>query len=406
MAGFTIPTTFQLAAAYKAGFETNLNQATPAADKAFNTVLATIEAMGDTVAYKFAADRAAANLWISAQGGDLDQLGLEWNLPRFQPVAWMGTVSLAANDGTIIDIGTIFTADSNGLQYSVTASVTAPYPGGTGTGVVLTIQAALETGQGGTSSNLSNGSTLSIQSPIAGAKTVATVTSTTITGTDQETDPAYRVRGLSLVQTLPNGSNAASFRLWAQSVAGVAQAYPYAGSAIGTPYPGMRTVYIECTPDINLDGITPGTWDENTQTGTGLLAQVAQAIITNPDTGVENQDLGLVVSTLYVKPIRRTPVYVQITGGAALSAVIQSAITAALTTYMAQISPFVSGVDPLFARNDTVTTTLLSAVIQAVLSNYGVFVQGVGFGTIVGTFLLAYQLSRGEKVKLGGVSFV
>jgi len=168
----------------------------------------------------------------------------------------------------------------------------------------------------------------------------------------------------------------------------------------------MRTVYIECTPDINADGITPGTWDETTQTGTGLLAQVAQAIITNPNTGLANEDLGLVASTLYVKPIYRTPIYVQITGGLALTAAAQADITTALTTYLSQVAPFVSGVDPVFARNDTLSATLLSAVIQAVLSNYGAFVQGVGFGTIVGTFLLAYQLSRGEKVKLGAVAFV
>ena len=204
MAGVIIPTTYQLTQAYKAGFEANLNQTTPAADKSFNNVLSSIEAMGDTVAYKFAAYRAAANLWISAQDGDLDQLGKEYNLPRFQARAWMGTASLPATDGTIIPIGTVFSSDANGLQYSVTASVTAPYPGGSGTGVVLTLQAILGTDQGGASSNLSNGSTLSIHSPIAGALTTATVTATTITGTDIETDSAYRVRGLALVQTLPN----------------------------------------------------------------------------------------------------------------------------------------------------------------------------------------------------------
>ena len=63
-------------------------QSSPLADKAFLRVLAAMEALGvATPLFKFAAERARQNLWITATGGDLDLLGAEYKVPRKAAVA-------------------------------------------------------------------------------------------------------------------------------------------------------------------------------------------------------------------------------------------------------------------------------------------------------------------------------
>lgn len=407
MAGVTIPTTAQMAAVNKANIEARLNQTTPAADKAFNTVLAAVEAMAFTSLYKYAADRSTANLWISAQGPDLDYLGSEYGVIRQGAVAAVVTATLAATDGTVIPIGTAFTCPANGLTYTATAQVTAPYPGLTGTGVTLSLACSAA----GASGNLSGGTTLSIQNPIAGAGSVATVASTTTTGTDAELDPAYRARGLALVQSVPNGSNAAAYRSWALGVAGVVGAYPYAGPPAGsgiTAYPGMRVVYVKCAASVQAQGIAPGTWTPATATGTGLVGQVAAAIITDPSTGLARQDLGLTAATLYVVPISVTLIFVTITGlnvPSGLTSACQADIQAAISAYLLSVAPYIAGVDPVFSRNDTLSGANLYTVIQGVLLSYGATIQNAAFGPSSGN-TYSYTVGEGETLALSGIAWL
>jgi len=400
MAGVTIPSTLEQAATNKANIEARLNQETPAAPQAYNNVIAAMQAMSFTTLYKYGADRFQAGLWISAKGSDLDYLGTEYNIPRQTATAATITATMPATDATVIPIGTIFTSSANGLQYQTTAAVTAPFPGGPGTGVTLTLVCQTT----GTSGNLSNGSTLTIQTPISGASGLATVASTVTTAADAESDDDYRQRGLAFVQTLPNGSNASSYRLWGESVEGVTRVYPYSGNPIpSASYPGMRTIYVECDTSIQPDGIAPGTWDGTVPAGTGLVGQVAEAIITDPVTGLAREDLGLVVSQLYVLPITRTPIFVVVTGlnvPSGATAAAQADIQTALTNFLLTISPFISGVDPVFNRNDTFTQLLAATVVQSVLTSYGAFVQSVAFGLTSTNFLPSYQVGQGEKLKL------
>ena len=412
MAGLTLPTLAQTTATYLAAIQSRLNQSLPQAPQALVNVLAAAEAMGDYVTGKYAADRFLAGFWSTAQGPDLDFLGTEYNLPRQTAVPATVTATLAATDGTIIPLGTVFNCQANGIQYATTAAVTAPYPGLTGTGVVLTLTAILPAGQGGVASNLAIGSSLNIANAIAGAQLVATVTATSVTGVDAELDAAYRVRGLALVQTTPTGSNAASYRLWGLMVPGVAMIYPYSGAppSVGTSYPGQRTIYVECLTSVQADGITAGSWTPSTSVAVGLVGQVANAIKTNPNTGVANQDLGLVDSGLYVLPITRTLIYVTVTGltvPSGATAACQADTTTAAQNYFLGIRPYISGVDPSFSRNDTATNPALSTAIQAILINYGAQVQAIQFGLAAGLAQPAYQVGQGEKLKLaaGTVTF-
>jgi len=371
--------------------EARLNQTTPAADKAYNREVAVMQGMGQTALAKLLADRIKAVLAQTARGADLDLLGLEYDTPRHAAAAAVLSVTLTGTNGTVISVGTVMIGLPNGALYTVTTGGTIA--GGT---VTLAITAQVT----GASGNLNNSDTLVLQGQIVGATGIPTVASTTTTGADAETDDAYRVRVLDAQQAQATGSNAASYRLWAQGVSGVVRAYPYSGAPAGvTSSPVMRTVYVECDPTIQADGIAPS----------GLLTQARTAITTDPNTGLARQDLGLTDGTLYVQAITRTSIYVQITGlnvPGGLTSQCQAAILDALTKYFLAVTPFVTGVDPSFGRNDSITNPSVSKVIQGVLVAYGASAANIGFGLSVSTFVSAYTVSAGEKAKLGGITYV
>lgn len=389
----TIPTTQEITDQNLANIESRLNQTTPAADRAFNAVLAVMEALAYTSLYKYAADRTLAAYVMTARGADLDNWGAEFGVPRKTAVAAVHVLTLTGTNGTIIPAGTVFVADANAGQYVSQAEV--EITGGTSAPVV----AALEPG---TSGNLTAGDTLVLVNQIAGATGIPEVASTTTTGADAELDDAYRVRVLDVERAQGGGGNSADYRNWAQAVAGVVRCFPFSGppwdSGI-TPMPPMRTLYIECTTEIQADGIAPA----------GLLLQVRTEVTTDPLTGLARQPLGLTDDTLYVQAISRTSIYVQISAlnvPSGQTAACQAAIAAALSSYLTAIEPFVTGLDPAFGRNDTVTNLTISRIVQAVLTAYGAWAANIGFGLEVGVFNSSYTVQQGERAKLGAVAYV
>ena len=132
------------------------------------------------------------------------------------------------------------------------------------------------------------------------------------------------------------------------------------------------------------------------------------AITTDPATGLARQDLGLTDGTLYVQAITRTGIYVQISSlnvPSGATAACQAAILAALTAYMLSVTPFVSGVDPAFRRNDTITTPAVNKVVQGVLVAYGASATTIIFGLAAGISAGSYTVGRGEKTKVQAVSY-
>jgi len=385
-----LPTTQQIIDQNIANLEARLNQSTPAAERSFNRVLAAMEGMAYTSLYKYAADRILAALAQTARGADLDLLGGEYDTPRQQATAAVLTISLTGTNGTQIPAGTVFIGDSNGELY--TNQALGEIADGT---VTLTIRAQIP----GVSGNLNDGETLTLQSQIAGATGVPTVASTVTTGADEESDDAYRARVLDAQRSQGGGGNSADYRNWGQEVAGVARCYPYSGPPSGDSHPPMRTVYVECDPSIQADGIAPS----------GLLDQVREALTTDPDTGLARQPLGLTDGTLYVQAITRTPIYVQITGlivPSGQTAQCKAAIEAALAAYFLSITPFISGLDPTFSRNDSITNLSVGKIVQSVLTAYGASASNIGFGLSADSFQSVYTMSAGEKAKLGAVSYV
>ena len=493
-----VPTIQNLVSQFLTGIEGLLGQSTPLGNKAYNRVIAGNQAMIAGGLYRYAADRGKAVLAQTAQGSDLDLIGQGYGLSRNQATAAVVLIALPSTDGTIMNLATVLTGP-NGLQYQTLSTTTAPTSGLTGTGLSVLAQCMVTGSQG----NLGVSSQLGLLQPLIGSTPPATVTSVTATGCvtaqDAELDPAFSQRILTVEQAYGGGGNASDYRTWAALVAGVANAYPYAGlpyygqlsganayaaqvvlvqgsptggtftlnyngqtsgplnynmtagqlqtalQALTGAYavtvstlssggllvvgfaafapvtlgtnsltggtnptvyvipnsPPARTVYIECIPSLNAQGIAPPS----------LLTAVAAGIQKNIQ-GLANQPLGLTMDSLYVQPIIRTSFYVQITSlvvSSGQTATVQAAILTAVTAFFNSLFPFIDGVDPPFVRNDLVTQPNISAAVQAACKAYGASVATVGFGTAAGAFISTYQLGQGEKAQLatsGGITWL
>lgn len=402
---FVKPTTAEQFLINLANIEARINQESPLNDKAFNRVLAIMEAMGFTSLHKFAAYEVKQILAITAFGEGLDKLGAEYGVVRKAAEATVLTATLPGTDTTVIPQTVDFIGDANGVRYFLDSSYTI----GTPTPGVAEMTMTAETL--GTIGNLQIGDTLSIGTQIAGAETVATVaiiTGETVailnTGVEEETDEAYRVRILDEIRSVCGGGNAADYRLWAQEVGGVARAYPYAGKPVLLlleSSPPDRTVYIEADTTIDPDGIAPQS----------LLDEVRDTITTDPITGLARQPLGLTDDTLYVESISRTQFYITITTLSVSDDLVSKTkdeIEDALIAYFLLIKPFVDGLDSIIDRNDKITDLTVSNIVQDVLSANGGTANGIAFGLSPGESLPEYQLSPGELSKLasGGISYV
>ena len=388
---YNIPTQQSLVDQNKATFESTIGQQSPANDKSFINVLSIVEAAIGTGLYKYAADRAKANFALTATGDDLDVIGQNENTIRKSAVPAEITATLPATNGTVIPTTIDFVADSNGLRYRATVEATA-------TGGIATLN--LKCTESGSNGTLAINDTLQISSQIISATTTATVTAVVTAGIDKESDEDYRPRVLFAERAITGGANATDHKIWAESVTGVKSAYPYSGrpSEYGTSYPGDRTVFVESTTDISSDGIAPD-W---------LLADVRDAINTDPDTGAARLPLGIVDDTLFLRSISRTTFYFQVRDlvvDADKEAACKADITTGLTLYCKTIAPFVDGVDVPQERTDTITSVTVSQIVGDILDSYGAHASSSVFGVTNSTFLTSYTLGQGELGKFGSVSY-
>jgi hypothetical protein len=385
-----IPTTQESFDSYLSNLESELNQESPLNDKSFLRVLAALEAGGDQGLYKYAVERAKQNLAITATEDDLDNIGAEYNVVRTPGTATVLNITVTGTNGTVISSGTSFIGDANGERYFTDAEGTI-----SGGSVSLTVTAE----NAGVLGNLADSETLTMSSIIPGADASATIDSTDTTGADEETDENFRPRVLTAIRASTGGANAYDYKIWAEEVAGVKTAFPYAGRPTGTDYPGDRTIYVEADESIDPDGIAPSS----------LLDDVRDSLNTDPDTNLSRPPLGLIDDTLFVESISRTTFYVEIRNlqiDAAVESKAKSEISDALDLYFTGIAPFVDGVDLAQERNDTITDLTVSLTVQDVLNANGGTADGIGFGTTPSTFIDSYLLGEGELAKVGGITYV
>lgn len=142
-----------------------------------------------------------------------------WGIYQQAATAWTGTYEFGGTNGTIIPAGTVLTR-SDGLEYTVDADVTIASSVAT---------AALTASETGTDSNNDVGQVLTLASPIVGVTNDGEVLSTTVDGTDVETQADGLTRLLLRIQNgeSPRGGREGDYVAWAREVAGVTRAWEF-----------------------------------------------------------------------------------------------------------------------------------------------------------------------------------
>lgn len=239
---------------------------------------------------------AAQAVPYTATASDLERWASLWGISRRAPTRASGSIVISGNPGATLSTGTSLQAQ-DGTTYSLLAGV-AIQPSGSVVGNVAADTAGL-------TGNQVPGANLSFVNPRVGVNAIAQVDSNGITGgTDLEDDDSLKARMLDRIQAPPHGGNAADYRRWALSVAGVTRAWVfplYLGA-------GNVRVYIVNDNYVGSALAAPGT----------VAAAQAYLDSVRPVTA----DVDVVVPT-------RQPVNLQLTAGPD-SPTLRSAIQAAL----------------------------------------------------------------------------
>lgn len=255
-----------------------------------------------------------------------------------------------------------------------------------GATVTATIRAASDqSGNGGAGviGNLEDGAIVTFANPLPNVARDAVVTSQTVTGVDAETTESYRQRIIDYVQKRPQGGAYADYENWAFDVAGIVNVYPYTG------VPGEVDVYVEATPESSGD-------PDGIPTGAQLTA-VLNAINLDVSGKASRRPVGTYVNVL---PITRTGFDVVVSGLAVDNeAQVIADIESAVQEFFLAAEPFIDGLT-IPPRNDIITRTALSSVVQFIVSQAGgTFTDTIFRETGQVGNLDSYILSEGEKAK-------
>lgn len=129
-------------------------------------------------------------------------------VPQLAATVATGNVTVTGSNGSVVPSGALFVG-SNGADYVLSADVTIA--GSAGVGIV-------DAAAAGAAGNLSTGSSLILQSPIAGVSSTAIVASPGLAaGADIETVDAWRERLLARLRMPPQGGAFGDYILWARA---------------------------------------------------------------------------------------------------------------------------------------------------------------------------------------------
>lgn len=142
--------------------------------------------------------------------------GTLYNLPRNEATFAQLTIEFAGTTGGTVVAGSILKR-ADGVQYELDADVTVA--------AASTAQGTMTAVEAGSNGNIDDGSTVSLQSPVAGVESEAEVISTVIEADDLEPIEDYRVRVLERMQKPPSGGTVADFIAFAKTVTGVTRVW-------------------------------------------------------------------------------------------------------------------------------------------------------------------------------------
>lgn len=191
---------------------------------------------------RYVADQIIAD---TAESAYLRRQASAYGITPKDPSAAEGTITLTGTPASTCPSGTVWQR-SDGTEYTLDSLATI---GGGGS-----VSAAITASDPGASPNTDTGTTLSLQSPVAGIDSDATVEDPGIrNGTNAESDESLLARLLLRRQTPPSGGGPGDYVKWAFEVAGVTRAWEYPKAL------GAGTVLVRfMTDDATADGIPTG----------------------------------------------------------------------------------------------------------------------------------------------------
>lgn len=233
--------------------------------------------------------------WIARQldptSADPDMVekihGNPWGITKIAAVQSVHTISATGTNGTIVTTSAAYIR-SDGVRFAVTL-------GGTVSGGTVSLEITAD--DAGDSGNMDVGEIVTIESPIAGLATTATVTERLVDGSDEETDEDYLDRVLQRRRTPPRGGAEGDYVAWLLEVPGIARAWEYprregAGTVTcyvldedtdtGAPIAVTAAKLTECTEHLNTPGRQPTTADVYVYTPT--LYPINYTISIKPNT--------------------------------------------------------------------------------------------------------------------------
>lgn len=183
-----------------------------------NNVNVSAKVIGGAVkpAYDFI-DYVARQRFVSTADGEwLDKHGADYGLPRKAESYAEGSVTLDGVDGTSVPAG-LEIRRADGLRYTLI---------GGGTVASSTVTVLVRANEPGKDGNALENVAVTLTAPFTGLTGSGVVATSGIgQGTDPETDQSYRARLLQRLQYPPRGGSATDYIAWALAVPGVTRVF-------------------------------------------------------------------------------------------------------------------------------------------------------------------------------------
>jgi hypothetical protein len=320
------------------------------------------------------------NIFVDTCDDDvLTRFGLvKLNRQPFAAVAGQYSVLVTGQIGGIIAAGTLFKSNDStlnpGILYVLDNAFTL-----TGTTGTITIRSLTI----GLTSKLEIGDTLTATAPLPVVDQIATVTVEVVQPLAAETTENYRAAILNAFRLETQGGAATDYRVWSGDAQGVQTVYPYAKPNA----PAELNLFIEATPGDSIDGKgTPSAL---------IIADVESVVNFSPDVSLPLNERGRrpITAIVNYEPITPKTIDITITGFQGLTIPIENDLTAAFTTQIALIRPFVAAADLITLKNDIIDVNKLIGII--ITAKPGSIFTSVSF-TVDGVPFTTYQFVNGN----------
>ena len=334
-----------------------------------------------------------AQIWpdtatTEAKGGTLERFGrIKLGRNPDQAVAGQYAVTVTGTIGAIIPAQQTFKSDDDSLNPGYIFILDSAYTM-TATSDSITLRALTP----GTEAKLEVGDTLTATSPIPLVDKVATVTSETVQPLAAETTEDYRATLLRAFRLEAQGGSPGDYRIWSGDAQGVENVYPYA--KLGET--NANNIYVEATLADSIDG-------KGTPTA-AILLDVEEVCEQSPDTTLTDAErsrrpLGVINYFIAITPL---DVDIEIVGFTGITTAQQALLLSALTSMLADVRPFIAGVDSVASKNDILDKNKINAVIYSQIP--GAVYTGLVL-TVNSVVLDTYTFSAGDIPYLNSVTY-